>query len=180
MKLALEEIKVIIREELESFLLEKDNIRSDNPRQGWEILLYSKKADRGDKSIRSIIKRQKPQSYGKEHMCRAQEGNEDPDPRHVMITPSLMINIRNLATQTPKKFRLSNEAGSSGYIRYLNRLQKIAVSVARQIWPQINKYFSDPNLKGDNHYIYARYNCTDEFGMMMTYLEADKDFLREK
>ena len=174
MRLTTEEIREIIKEELSSFLMEKETIKSKND-QNWEILLYSKEADRGDKSIKSIMKRQRPKTYGEEHRCRSLEGTTDPSPRHVMITPAIMIDIRNLTTSRPKKFKQSDDG--SGYVEYLRELQAVAIAVAKDVWPQINQYFRDPNLKNDNHYIYARYNCTDDFGKMMTYLEADKGFV---
>lgn len=172
MRLTTEDIRRIIKEELESFLMEKESILPKPP-QNWQILLYSAEEAQEQADIKAIINRIDPQPYEEEEdKCRRFESTADPNPRHVMITPAIKEEIKSLANSSPKPFK---KIAKDKFIEYLNKIQKTAFKTAKLVWKRIEQYPEDPT-----RHIYARYSCKDDFGKMMTYLEADKDFLREK
>ena len=171
MKLTTEEIRRIIKEELRAFLAEKEVILPEPP-QNWQVLIYSAEEAKEDRNIKATINRLDPQPYEEEDKCRRFESSSDPKPRHVMITPVVQDEIKNLATSKPKPFK---QVEKDEFSQYLNEIQETAIKTAQLVWKRIKNYYKDPM-----QHIYVRYNCRDNFGKMMTYIESDKGFLSIK
>jgi len=172
MRITTEDIRRIIKEELRALLSEKEVVLPEPP-QNWQILIYSTKEAMEDSNIKSIINRLEPQPYEEEEdKCRRFESSSDPNPRHIMITPSVQDEIKTLATSKLKAFK---QVEKDEFSQYLNKIQKTAIETAKLVWKRIKDYSKD-----STQHIYARYNCRDNFGKMMTYIESDKGFLSVK
>ena len=174
MRITTEDIRRIIKEELRALLSEKEAILPKELDQRWQIWIYSTKEAMEDSNIKSTINRKNPQPYeGEKNMCRKFESSSDPEPRHIMITPELQEEIGKLATSSKKPFKQIE--GQKEFSKYLNGIQETAIATAKLVWKRIKDYYEDPK-----QHMYVNYSCTDNFGKMMTYIEADKGFLPAK